>query len=172
MLICFLPIAWHPEKVTAVSGSDNSTAINGGVTNPFVTPPFFVILVPFLAVFFPIKTLFFSSKLDPVPVTEWLEATWTALCESSSCCSWMERLDPSISFSGQSHHRITVTLASSTWQRKLCRFHWCFLLKAALPSRWCLADVWYEEDVVCRPPPMQLCPNAPSAGVPHQKSTD
>lgn len=76
---------------------------------------------------------------------------------------------PSTSFSGQSHHQIMVTLASRTWQRKPCRFHLCCLLKAVFTSRWCLADVWYEEDLVCRPPRMQFCTNALTAGVPPKK---
>lgn len=62
----------------------------------------------------------------------------------------------------------TVTLAGRTWPWKPFGSCLCCSLDPMLIQRWCLADVWYREDVVCGPPPTWLksSTNALTAGGP------
>lgn len=81
---------------------------------------------------------------------------------------------PSHSVSGRSNRQITVTLAGGTWPWK--PFGSCLRcsLDPMLIQRWCLADVWYSEDVVCGPPPTRpkSSTNALTAGgLPPPKKT-
>lgn len=104
-------------------------------------------------------------------VRDW-QASWTALS------LWKSVSHPQRGCQKKQHpsNSHTVTLAGGTWLWKPFGSCLCCSLDPMLIQRWCLADVWYREDVVCGPPPTWLksSTNALTAGglPPPQKTAD
>lgn len=108
---------------------------------------------------FPLPREKYSVSSNRLPPFE-LGRSPTALCSEGlasflDCAQSVKVSRPQCECQKKQHpsNSHTVTLAGGTWPWKPLGSCLRCSLDPVLIQRWCLADVWYREDVVCGPPP-------------------